>query len=169
MQLSDLHKQVAAFPSPNALVSSIISDISRQHNENPPISTPDILIICGDIIYGNDSIGNFDDLLLNIKEQYSMANDFLSQLCDKLFDGEKEKIIIMPGNHDISWPHSQKSMERLPNYDSQFKILSSKPENNMRWCWKHHSYYIISDDQCYKERFLPFSEFYKNFCFVDYP
>lgn len=113
MQFSDLHKSASAFDSDNALISSIVSDIARYQTEETPISKPDILVVCGDIIRGSESYVNFDSSILEIKQQYKDANDFLNKLCNRLFDGDKNKIVIIPGNHDVSWPQSQKSMEKL--------------------------------------------------------
>lgn len=110
MQFSDLHKRASTLDSNKALISSIVSDIARYNKEETPILKPDMLVVCGDIIRGSLSTQE-------IEQQYTEANDFLSQLCDELFNGDKQRIVIVPGNHDVSWPHSQKVWKN-------FKILT---------------------------------------------
>lgn len=163
MQFSDLHMRASALDSNKALVSSIFSDIARHDKEDTPILEPDILVVCGDVIRGSGSSVDFELSTQEIKQQYNKANDFLTQLCNELFNGDKQRIVMVPGNHDVSWPHSQKSMEKLENFDSNFIDLCKTPTSNIRWSWKGHSYYKISDDDFYNQRFHPFSEFYKKF------
>lgn len=163
MQFSDLHKSASALDSDNTLISSIVSDISRHQTEVTPISKPNILVVCGDIIRGSESYVNFDSSILEIKQQYKDANDFLNKLCNKLFDGDKKKIVIIPGNHDVSWPQSQKSMEKLEKRDTNLAHICRAPENGIRWNWNDHSYYKIENNVLYNQRFLPFSEFYSTF------
>lgn len=177
MQLSDIHKNISAFDSSNALISSIVSDFARYQNEEPPVSRPNILIVCGDIIQGSGSSVDFDSSILEIEQQYKEAHDFLSQLCKKLFDGDKKRIVLIPGNHDVSWPHSQKSMEKLDmkkleveklemeklGKETNLSYLRRNPESGIRWNWKDHSYYKIENKDLYNNRFLPFANFYSTF------
>ena len=121
------------------------------------------MIVCGDIIKGAPAYADFDSSILEIKQQYNMANDFLNQLCEKIFDGDKNRIVIIPGNHDISWPHSRKSMEKIDKRDKEFKDLSQTPERGIRWSWDDYSFYKIKDLGDYNQRFLLFSEFYSTF------
>jgi len=163
MQLSDLHKEISIFPSNKAFVSSIISDVVKYTNEEIPVPRPDILVICGDIVQGSNQIEDFEAAIQEIKQQYSEATDILNQLSTKLFDSDKNRIIIIPGNHDISWSHSGKSMEKLSKADDNFVEICKRPESNIRWDWKDFSFYQISDLDLYEQRFLPFAEFYTAF------
>lgn len=163
MQFSDLHKRASELDSNKALISSIVSDITRYDKEENPISKPDILIVCGDIIRGSGTSMDFELSIQEIEKQYNEANDFLSQLCKELFNGDKKRIVIVPGNHDVSWPHSQKSMEKLENLEQSFVELCKNSINNIRWSWKDHSYYKILDNELYNQRFVPFSKFYTTF------
>jgi len=116
MQFSDLHKGVSALDSSKTLVSSIVSDVDRYHKDDIPISKPDILVVCGDIIQGVHTpgfSGDFEKAIQEVEYQFKKANEFLVLTCNKLFDGKRERVIIVPGNHDVSWPHSQKSMEMV--------------------------------------------------------
>jgi len=68
MQFSDMHT-TSLFPSAKTFVSSILSDIDRQKKEVPPISKPNILIVCGDLIEGTKNKSNIEQASNTIKEQ----------------------------------------------------------------------------------------------------
>jgi hypothetical protein len=70
---------------------------------------------------------------------------------------------LIPGNHDVSWPHSIRSMEKLNSIEQNYKDLWKNPQNNIRWSWKDLSFYKISNEGVYNERFAPFSRFYSDF------
>jgi len=163
MQVSDLHKEISVFPSNKAFVSSIVSDISRYANEEIPVPRPDILVICGDIIQGSGQIEDFDVAIQEIEQQYSEVTDILNQVCAMLFNGDKNRIVMIPGNHDVSWPHSRKSMQKLNKADHNFVGLCKRPESNVRWDWKDFSFYQIYDRDLYEQRLLPFARFYTAF------
>jgi len=163
MQLSDLHREVSVFPSNKAFVSSIISDISRYASGEVPVPEPDVLVICGDIVQGSNQIDDFETATQKIEQQYSEATDILNQLCVELFKGDKGRIVIVPGNHDVSWPHSRKSMLKLNKADHNLAELSKRPESNVRWNWDDFSFYRIFDHVLYRERLLPFAKFYTTF------
>jgi hypothetical protein len=84
-------------------------------------------------------------------------------LCEILFEGDKGRVVIIPGNHDVSWPHSQKSMEKLNVFNPNFINFCKKTEKGFRWNWKDHSYYRIGENDIYNQRLLPFLEFYSKF------
>jgi len=164
IQFSDLHIS-SVFQSNRAFVSSILSDIKRQKVEQPPISKPNILIICGDLIQGVDRNLPIRKASQLIRNQYKKAEDVLNQLCQALFEGDKNRIVIVPGNHDVSWSHSQTSMEKIEksgNLSNLCKLVST-PGSNYRWDWNDLSYYRISDFNIYNQRFELFSEFYSSF------
>jgi hypothetical protein len=164
MQFSDMHFS-SVFPSIRAFVSSILTDIARQKEEIPPISKPNMLIICGDIIQGVDKNLPIEEASKQLRKQYQKAEDTLNLLCKKLFDGDKNRIVIVPGNHDVSWSHSQKSMEKIEKCGnlSNLNKLVKIAESNYRWDWDDLSYYRISDFDIYNRRFELFSEFYSTF------
>lgn len=209
MQFSDLHKSATDSENDNALISSIISDINRQNSEQPKIQKPKILVVCGDVIQGCPMGLSYEDSLQEIFRQYEQANNILNQLCEKLLDGDKKRVIIVPGNHDISWPHSMNSMVKLETpipvrqrygrrsyskktmkklgtpvlvrqyHDGRSRSkktvkkletvvkgyvnLLKNPLNNIRWNWNDLSFYQITDEDEYNNRFIPFSNFYNTF------
>lgn len=164
MQFSDMHIS-SVFPSGTTFVTSILTDIARQKGEQPSISKPNMLIICGDVIQGVDENLPIEEASQELRTQYKKALDVLNQLCEKLFDGDKDRIAIIPGNHDVSWSHSKTSMEKIKkNRNLRYlNQLMKTAESNYRWNWDDHSYYKISDFDIYNRRFELFSEFYSIF------
>lgn len=164
MQFSDMHIS-SVFPSGTTFVTSILTDIDRQKGEQPPISKPNMLIICGDIIQGVDKNLSVEEASSQLRMQYQKALDVLNQLCEKLFDGNKDRIVLIPGNHDVSWSYSQASMEKIEKDGNlqHLNQLMKTAESNYRWNWDDHSYYKISDFDIYDRRFELFSEFYSIF------
>ena len=161
IQFSDMHTS-SIFPSNKTFVSSIISDIERQKTEDPQISKPNILVVCGDIVEGINKESDTKVASRKTMEQYNKAEAILNSLCEKFFYGEKNNIVVVPGNHDVSWSHSRKSMEKIINQGNLTRILKL-PESNYRWDWDEQSYYKISDLELYDRRFELFSKFYKSF------
>jgi hypothetical protein len=80
MQFSDIHKNVSALDSSEALVSSIRSDMTRYSKEDPCILHPEILIVCGDIVQGSETSTE------EIERQYVEANSFFLQPEDALVE-----------------------------------------------------------------------------------
>jgi len=163
MQFSDLHKSEGSSENDNVLISSIVSDINRQKSEDPKISKPDFLVICGDIIQGSANGSSYEEGIQEINIQYKEAEKFLDHLCQKLFNGDKKNIILIPGNHDISWPHSINSMEKLEKPDKKYTKIFKTPSSKIRWCWTDLAFYQIVNELEYNNRFASFSEFYKSF------
>jgi len=159
---SDFHSKLFAVDTNPSLLSSIKSDNQRYPSENPPITPPELLIVCGDIVHGTGDLDDFDAGILEITEQYKKAQEFLDKLCEEMFDGDKNKIIVVPGNHDISWPHSIRSMEKT-EYQSKYVKHLKTPEQNIRWSWDEQSFFEITNFEQYNQRMSPFSEFYGSF------
>ncbi len=84
-QFSDLHRSKDNPISNMALLDSLMLDMDTYTSQDL-ISTPDILIISGDIVQGSNNSENAATL---IKEQYDEALNFLNDLADKLFNGDK--------------------------------------------------------------------------------
>jgi predicted MPP superfamily phosphohydrolase len=78
IQFSDMHIS-SVFPSNRAFVSSILADIKRQKVEEPPISKPNMLILCGDVIQGVDRNLPIKEASQLIRKQYQKAEDVLNQ------------------------------------------------------------------------------------------
>ncbi len=96
-------------------------------------------------------------------EQFQYAQRFIELLC-KSFKIPKEKLIIVPGNHDINW--------KLGRDSYQPQSLTTRPESlpeNMYIDPARPSVVMIRNDLEYGKRLQPFSEFYRAVCGEPYP
>jgi predicted phosphodiesterase len=166
LHISDIHRNEEGKVKNRALLNSLIQDKEAYTKEN--ISSPDLIIVSGDIVYGSTN-SNFDSAIEEIEEQYIEAEEFLNMLVDEFLGGDKQKIIIVPGNHDVCLPQLKKSLKEIDvsMVDSQKKTLIIKKlfeeESNIRWSWKDLSFYEITDILEYNKRFLLFKQFYDKF------
>jgi 3',5'-cyclic AMP phosphodiesterase CpdA len=170
LHISDLHRSKGCEISNVALLSSLLQDKDRYSvSENPKIQSPDIIIVSGDIIRGSIKP---DGSEVEVQNQYEEAIDFLNELTNHFLGGNKSRIVVIPGNHDIDWKYSKDSMERI---DSS-KVLDEKSHlkweilkealnqnSNTRWSWKDLSFYKITDNSIYNKRLEAFANFYNTF------
>lgn len=164
LHISDLHRDPEHPLSNNALLDSLERD--REHY-CPGIHDPNLIIVSGDIVHGvKVDIANPAEKL---EQQYAEAEDFLVQLADALVNGDRNRVVIVPGNHDISYPLAKQSMRPLSieNLGSQGKrnlVSQMFSENSkMRWSWDELCFYEIESDEIYLSRLEAFSNFYRRF------
>ena len=125
LHISDLHRSKDGEISNSALLSSLVSDTDRYTvSETPKIKSPDIIIVSGDVIRGSVKPDGSEE---EVQNQYEEAINFLNDLTNHFLGGNKKRIVIIPGNHDIDWKYAKESMERI---DST-KVLDEK--NNLKW------------------------------------
>lgn len=167
LQISDLHRSRANQVRTPALLDSISTDLLYQMHE---VERIDIIAVCGDIVQGVRSA----DIarVSEIDTQYAKASDFLVQLCDKFVEGDRERVVIVPGNHDVSWPHSENSMRlKSMNLESGERKLFIQgliremraPEYMTRWSWDELCFMEIQEQIVYTERMELFRQFYNSF------
>ena len=167
LHLSDLHRDPTS-PLKNAnLLQSLITDAGRYTRE---LSRPDLAIISGDIIYGAKTAGG---ALQEIASQYEEAGKFLVDLAKEFFNGNRGKIVLVPGNHDVNWVNSKAAMaplelDKSSNDANEQKLalvreLLMDENTNCRVSRQTLEFFKIVDFNEYKLRFEAFSEFYKEF------
>lgn len=168
LHISDLHRSRQSPISNDALLDSLLVDREKYVREELA-SNPDLLIVSGDIVQGSNDPDNSANI---IKEQYDEASELLTSLARELFNGDKSRIILIPGNHDISWFESKSSMVKIEEEDvsDESGILKQNIfqqaitiDSNIKWSWKDRSFYRISDQDTYNNRLLHFVEFYNKF------
>ena len=101
LHISDLHRDTGSALTTKSLLESLRLDQSRYQSVGIP--PPDLVVVSGDIVYGVTSNSDESDTVL--KAQYAEAADFLIKLAELFFEGNRERVIIAPGNHDVSHPH----------------------------------------------------------------
>lgn len=110
------------------------TSLSLDLEQELKIDTLDYLVISGDIA------------TLSVKDEYDAALDFIEGL-KKNFKLTPDRIVIVPGNHDLNWRFARKA------YSSLFQNLFSHPPK----------------EQEYAKRFLHFAEFYQQVKGKEYP
>ena len=170
LHISDLHRSKGCEISNVALLSSLLKDKDRYSvSENPSIQAPDIIIVSGDIIRGSIKYDGYEE---EVKNQYEEAIAFLNDLTNHFLGANKNRIIIIPGNHDIDWKFSKESMEKIDSskiFDEKntlkMEILKEALNQNSitRWSWKDLSFYKITEVEKYNKRLEAFANFYTAF------
>ena len=151
LHISDIHKNAGV--KLGSLLHSLIRDKERWEEEG--IRLPDYIVLSGDVIQGGPTDAE-------IEAQYVEAEAFLSDLCKEFLDNHRERMIIVPGNHDVSWPHSGNCMDLEPITDDSIKLYREH-KHPLRWDWDGRLLYKIKDDGSYAHRFDKFIEFYNRF------
>lgn len=165
LHLSDLHRDAQSRIRTQPLLSSLVRDRNR-YTEIENIPHPDIAVVSGDIVYGvrgDDPEGD-----RNLELQYEEAYETLVGLADRFFDGDREKIIIAPGNHDISMPHVRRAtrLVEVPAEKDKKRILLQKVwerDSLYRLYLPELSVYEIVDQSIYHQRLEPYAKFYERF------
>src|SRR6266436_402966 len=165
LHISDLHRDPENPIGNDALLDSLENDCRRYTmEETPKVRSPDLIIVSGDIIHGvrPDSL-DADELL---REQYAEALGFLNRLTERLLEGDKRRVVVVPGNHDVSAPHFFKSLQRIDIAPDRKKGLVERlfsRASSLRWSWSDFELYEIVNPGFYARRLVAFSEFYRDF------
>lgn len=164
LHISDLHRDAGSGLTTASLLESLRLDKDRYVREG--LIVPDVAVVSGDIAYGVCTDDSDSDAVL--KAQYEEAQNFLCRLSDMLFGGNRERVVVVPGNHDVSHPHVLRATvaESLPKERDKRTLLAaqlSAPGSVWRWVWSEFSLRRVVDSTCYRERMLPFSQFYEAF------
>lgn len=159
LHISDLHKNEGDDFS--NLFQSMKDDCERYVRQG--ITKPNIIVVSGDLIRG----GKTDE----IKLQYVEAKSFLEDLTTYFLDGDKSKVIIVPGNHDVDWnvskvqikPLARITVNEQKEYEKKLELFLKGRASKHRWNWGDQQLYSYSDEDAYNSRFALFAEFYKSF------
>ena len=165
LHISDLHRDPINPIRNDVLLDSLENDRRRYSaEEDPPVRSPDLIFVSGDIIQGIRTDDPEPDMAL--REQYQEALDFLGRLTDRLVAGDRRRVVIVPGNHDVSAYHFDKSLRRvdIPS-DRKMELVTQlfSPDSSLRWSWSGFQLYEIADQATYLRRLAAFAEFYAAF------
>ncbi len=153
LHISDIHKDGRA--NYHNLSEALKTDCNN-YSSSGGIKKPNVVVVSGDIIHG----GTEDE----IKQQYSESKAFLEEITSFFLDGDKSRIVIVPGNHDVDWNTSRLSMKKIADEDrskwvDDYLAVNSK----IRWSWEELCFYRIMDEGVYDSRFNSFIDFYNSF------
>jgi predicted MPP superfamily phosphohydrolase len=165
LHISDLHRDPKNPIRNEPLLDSLEVDLQRYtSSETPTICPPNIILVSGDVIHGvkEDSLQAEQELA----DQYDEALRFLNQLTINFVNGDRRKVIIVPGNHDVSAFHFVQCLKEVKVIDDRKKALVSElfsPNSRLRWCWNSFQLFEIADRTIYDKRLEAFCEFYARF------
>ncbi len=165
LHISDLHRDPENPIRNDVLLDSLEND--RRHyaaEETPAVQFPDLIFVSGDIIQGIRP--DVSDPEKGLREQYQEALDFLGRLTDRFVEGDRNRVIVVPGNHDVSAYHFEKSLRRVDVLPDRKKGLVAQlfaPGSLLRWSWSGFELYEIADQALYAQRLAAFAEFYAAF------
>lgn len=99
LHITDLHRSSTDPLSNPELLSAMLSDRDRYVVEDPPIRAPDAIVVSGDLIQGV-TLGATDHAAA-LAAQYDVAHRFIADLTERFLGGDRSRVVIVPGNHDI--------------------------------------------------------------------
>lgn len=156
LHISDLHKPE------NSNLDNLFYSLQKDCDAyvKDCISKPKIIVVSGDLVEGAKG----DDAEDIIRFQYKEVGKFLEKLVDCFLDGDRCKMVIVPGNHDYCYKISKESMTLSPEEkaNEDLKLLKIA-EPSIRWDWNERRFYHITDMERYARRFDLFSSFYNEF------
>jgi len=166
LHISDLHRDLKDEIPNKWLLDSLSRDFEQFDKQDPKILKPSICIVSGDLVYGiAPYLENADK---ELKHQYSQVEEFLVELSDRFFCGNRECVVILPGNHDVCFNDLMMSLQKIeiPDESEKKKQLVTelfKPNSKIRWSWSDLCFFKIIDNTKYNERFHYFATMYEHF------
>ena len=161
LHISDLHRSPRDPVSNDELISCLLADRGRFHLEQPTISFPDAIVVSGDLIQGVQlGTSGYDE---ELKRQYAEALDFLVRLTDAFVSGDRSRVAIVQGNHDVDWNTAFSSMRSVHAPGQDVRGLLSSVHSSYRWSWKALSLLQIISQPDYDARFDQFRQMYRQF------
>jgi hypothetical protein len=164
LHLSDLHRDPKNPVTNTVLLDSILRDRDRYAKLDPYIPEPNLIIVSGDLVYGVRK--DEQDAEGELNRQYDEAETFLVKLADEFVNGDHERVITIPGNHDVSFPLTFKSFEKIASEDTSKHVeqyFTESLSKDLRWSWSDLAFFKIKDHELYKRRLESFSKFYEKF------
>lgn len=163
LHISDLHRSKEEPVDNDSLLAALLADRDRYLGESPPIPPLGAIVVSGDLIQGAAMCApNWQE---SIRDQYAVAEDFLSALCDRFLDGDRCRMVLVAGNHDVCWNTSRYSMERVPNQDYPGNLHEAliEPDSRYRWSWSNQALFRIKDMATYERRMDYYWDFAESF------
>ena len=166
LHISDLHQNLKDEILPGVLLDTIANDIGRYSSAEPFIPAPDLFVVSGDIVYG--VAPTTTNPAIELERQYRQAHDFLIGLCDRFFGGKRDRVILLPGNHDVDYSEVLRSGIFLhsPRKNALKRDLVTElfsPNSQLRWSWSQLAFFRITDATIYNNRLQQFVNMYNSF------
>ena len=98
-----------------------------------------------------------------LRAQYREASELIAALSTEFLDGDRSRVIIVPGNHDVDWNGVRKAFDPVDEDTGNPRSIISDPETHFRWSWSNRQMFRIVDMDRYRNRFQFFSEMHREF------
>ena len=129
--------------------------------ETPTLERPDAIVVSGDLVDGLplESPAYPESL----RQQYQEAEELLVSLAVEFLGGDRSRVIIVPGNHDVDWNGVRQAFALEEPPADNLHWFVSNPEAGYRWSWTDRQVFRISDLELYRQRFDFFDDMYRRF------
>lgn len=166
LHISDLHQNLKDEIPPEVLLDTLTNDFERYSQSNPQIPLPALCVVSGDVVYGVAPGAN--KTVDELERQYDQAHSFLVGLCNRFFNDERDRVVILPGNHDVDYSKviQSGSFLPIPKATADKSALVGElfsPNSSLRWSWSKLSFFRVDDQTVYKNRLSQFARFYSRF------
>ena len=166
LHISDLHRDLSDEINNKWLLDSLETDFHQFESQSPVIQQPSLCIVSGDLIYGVRA--DAADAQEELKRQYAQAEEFLIGMAERFFGGNREKVVIIPGNHDVSYNDVMGSAVKTvitTDAPAQARLVKElfSPNSILRWSWNELCFYRITDHGRYLNRLRHFADTYERF------
>jgi hypothetical protein len=166
LHVSDLHRDLSDEINNSWLLDSLDTDLNQFGTQSPTILRPSLCVVSGDLVYG--VLPDAPNAEAELERQYAQAEEFLIGLAERFFSGDRDKVVILPGNHDISYAEVMASAERIDvptDSQARSRLVQELFSINslLRWSWSELCFYKISDHPKYLNRLRYFAETYQRF------
>jgi hypothetical protein len=162
LHISDLHRSPGDPIDNDELVSALVADRDLYATEDPVIQAPDVIVVSGDLVQGAP-LGHADPEA-ELKHQYDAALDFLSRITDRFASGDRRRVILVPGNHDVAWHTARAAMTPVevdPKRELGPEIF--RADGEFRWSWRERRVYRIVNRELYEQRFNGYQDLLRRF------
>ena len=139
LHLSDIH--LGTISQANRYRTTLEADLKRELN----ITQLDYLVISGDVANNSSP------------EEYAAAAEFVNGLVSR-FGLNSNKIIIVPGNHDLDWSKSKEAYSFV--YKSDLGSVGIPQDQKDLYIYVGDLGFLKRNDEKYKERFTNFNEYF---------
>lgn len=146
LHLSDIHRTLDEPVSNEEILNALKASLDEWMSLEP--RAPDVVVVSGDLAQHAD------------ETEYQEAERFLRDLLNHL-KLEIDRLIVVPGNHDVNWPASEAVMrltKHIPSGRNQDLIIK-----------KTDMYLCPESEEAYQRRFDNFRRFYRALFGSDYP
>lgn len=163
LHISDLHQSPEDPISNGELISALVRDRDAYTHESPVIAVPQAIVVSGDLIRGVKlSTADFEG---ELAKQYAVAEDFLDNLTKRFLAGDRSRVILIPGNHDVDWNTAFNALKPVAQKDYPPDLANAlyHETSEYRWDWKSRTLYRITDKTLYGKRLAAFWTFFARF------